>query len=109
LCNASDLYPGIGEIYEAAPASQQMPGESIQPLEPRGSTLPGEYESLPMPPPRPTLPESTSLQNPAANSAPTAPFDIQQPKAIDARGGAVGSEPPVDLPPIAGIPDGIAQ
>lgn len=57
LCSEGDLYPGVGEVYQAAPAVQES-GEQIEPPAPQA---PGERafdDSEPLPPP---------LVNPAAN------------------------------------------
>jgi hypothetical protein len=67
LCNATDLYPGIGQVYEAMPAAEEIQGETIDPLAPPGMLMPSDGESLPGPPPAlPTPPiEQPQLQNPA--------------------------------------------
>ncbi|HYO24802.1 MAG TPA: TolC family protein [Lacipirellulaceae bacterium] len=62
LCNATDLYPGVGQVYEATPATQQLQGELIEPLQQPPGLLPGGSESLPLPPPA----EGAGLSNPAA-------------------------------------------
>jgi hypothetical protein len=68
LCNATDLYPGIGQVYEAMPAAEEIQGETVDPLAPPGILPPVDGEPLPNPPPAgPTPPPPTDphLQNPA--------------------------------------------
>lgn len=84
LCNATDLYPGVGQVYQAAPAVQQFNGESIDPLERETpAEASADQESLPMPPPIPTPPTNETLINPAADTAPP------------------GADGPQALPPVA--------
>jgi hypothetical protein len=67
LCNATDLYPGIGQVYEVLPAAEEIQGETADPLAPPGMLPPADSESLPNP--QPALPappvEQPLLQNPA--------------------------------------------
>jgi hypothetical protein len=95
LCNATDLYPGIGEVYQASPAQQQLEGEAVEPLVEPGLLPPGDagplegVPSLLEPPPAPEAPapeapaprESMHLRNPAVPAIPAA------------------GESPVELPP----------
>jgi hypothetical protein len=87
LCNATDLYPGVGDVYQAAPATQELKGESVEPmLRQPGSLLPEGSEELPIPPPRPRPPEITI-------------------ERIKDRGVTPASyESPVALPPVVGVP-----
>jgi len=58
LCSQGDLYPGVGQVYEAAPAVQSEGGELLPPASPEP---PGERQfddAEPLPPP---------LINPAAH------------------------------------------
>jgi hypothetical protein len=78
LCNATDLYPGIGQVYEAAPSSQEFNGELIEPLPleyPGGVSPQGE----PLPTPEPPSP---NLENPAGFgiplSGPPSPGGVSQ-------------------------------
>jgi hypothetical protein len=62
-CNATDLYPGIGQVYEAAPAEQET-GEELNtpvPLELPAAPNGEKAEPLPLP-----------LVNPAAAVVPVA-------------------------------------
>jgi hypothetical protein len=76
LCNATDLYPGIGQVYQSAPAVQQFEGETVEPLEGPGMLPPGGTENLPgmptlpMPMPMPVIPSAVQLENPAARVTP---------------------------------------
>jgi outer membrane protein TolC len=64
-CNATDLYPGIGQVYEAAPA-EQTPGEELNtPLPLELPATPGGENAEPLPLP---------LVNPAASVVPVAYF-----------------------------------
>ncbi len=63
LCNATDLYPGIGQVYEASPAVGGTAGELIEPLLQPESVAPKAPEGMPIPPPPDDaagLPNSTS-------------------------------------------------
>jgi hypothetical protein len=99
LCSASDLYPAVGDVYQAAPAQQQS-GEELQlpaPLDypsPPGLNADGS-ESLPAPldappaasPPAASPPTSGGLRGAAPN-----PFRLP-PAAPDA-------DAPVSRPPV---------
>jgi hypothetical protein len=85
LCNATDLYPGIGQVMQTAPAAEQFIGESIEPLEGAPAKAPADQESLPLPPQTPpppatpTPPTGETLINPAAD---VAPADANGPQAL---------------------------
>ncbi len=97
LCNASDLYPGVGQVYEAAPAVSRMQGETIEPLlqQPEslipegGETLPSPtLPSIPLPPPH-ELPDDQGASGPAATG-------VEQASGVS----PVVFMGPVSLPPV---------
>jgi hypothetical protein len=97
LCNASDLYPGVGQVFQAAPAVSEMRGEAIEPLlQQPESLVPEGGESLPVPsapsiplPPPHELPDDQGAAGPTGGGAQQA--SLVSPVAI--RG-------PVSLPPV---------
>jgi hypothetical protein len=71
LCNATDLYPGVGQVYEASPAVEQFEGEAVEPLQQPDSLIPEGSESLPIPPPLPQ-PPAAELPNSSLEVVPAA-------------------------------------
>ncbi|HMP04752.1 MAG TPA: TolC family protein [Lacipirellulaceae bacterium] len=69
LCNATDLYPGVGQVWEIAPSVGQGGGELVEPLLQPDSVTPHIDESLPMPgaPPPLVPPPTATLQLPMSD------------------------------------------
>lgn len=97
LCNASDLYPGVGQVFQAAPAVSQMQGEPIEPLlQQPESLIPEGGEAMPIPsvpsiplPPPHELPDDQGAVGPTGGRVQQAASD----SPIAVRG-------PVSLPPV---------
>ncbi len=61
MCSEGDLYPGVGQVYQAAPAVQQSGEELLQPPSIEAPQSPDFQQTEPLPPP---------LENPAAQVHP---------------------------------------
>jgi outer membrane protein TolC len=60
LCNASDLYPGVGQVYQVSPPVGEAGGAPIEPLVQPDSLQPEMGEAMPLPPPLPLPPDGAS-------------------------------------------------
>lgn len=112
LCNASDLYPGVGQVYQAAPAVGASGAELVEPIlmQPE-SQLPVDGESMPLPTlplPAPSAPQAGGTPQ-GGSTPPPVPIPpaatVQSDAAIQAASliEVVGESAPVALPPVVGV------